>query len=110
MTKDSDSCPHDDTIDNNGTETCVSCGLEIAHSLSSSPEWKSFSEDDHGASQRCSWKRTGIRNIYTELEPFNLSREVVLRANELYLQVAGDKTLRSRKAVIFACVFNAYKE
>jgi transcription initiation factor TFIIIB Brf1 subunit/transcription initiation factor TFIIB len=104
-------CCHRNSMESGGVQICTECGLELNSDINQSPEWKSFSEEDSGQA-RCSYKRVCQKNIFKELEKFELPREVVNKANDYYFQVVKDQILRAstRKAVIYACVFNAYKD
>jgi hypothetical protein len=112
---DEDDCRHSETVEREGTVTCLECGLEISSELSNGPdrrvEDRNCFYSDAGSGVRCSYRRAEQKNIYKEIEKFNFPREIVNIANKLYVSVVKDAILRSplRMAVVFACVFNAYK-
>lgn len=103
-------CSHPTSMESAGVKICSNCGLELNCDINQQPEWRSYEEDNGQA--RCSYKRVCQKNIFKELEKFNLPREVVNKTNNYYFQVVKDQILRAstRKAVIYACVFNAYKD
>ena len=66
---------------------------------------------DNSSGIHCSYRKSDQKNIYKEIEQFNFPIEIVNIANKLYVSVVKDLNLRSplRRAVVFACIFNAYK-
>jgi transcription initiation factor TFIIIB Brf1 subunit/transcription initiation factor TFIIB len=105
-------CQHTDTCEENGILVCQDCGLELSNGVSDGPEWRGGDDDKSHSQIRCSYKRSDQKNIFKELEKYNLSQEIIKLANQYYFKIVNEKILRAstRKAVIFACVFNAFKQ
>ena len=95
--------------------TCLECGLELSTELSNGPDRKVEDRNcyytDNSSGIHCSYRKSDQKNIYKEIEQFNFPIEIVNIANKLYVSVVKDSNLRSplRRAVVFACIFNAYK-
>ena len=94
---------------------CVDCGEEILETISQDKEWRYYGQSDTKHSSdpnRCQIRRSEEdKNIFKDVEGMGFKDAIVSRANEMYLQVTKDKIHRGnmRKAIIFACIFNAYK-
>lgn len=106
-----------------GQTTCRHCGLVVPMEFLAGtsagsmldkqqfrPEWRNFGEGD---SSRCYMRRQDkLRTVMGDIVHLIRDPEVLSRANQLYFQVTKKDILRksSRRGVIFACVFHAYKE
>ena len=107
-------CIHQNTIRNNEIEICSECGIEIYKELSLEPEWRFYGDNDSKHSSdpsRCHIRKCDDKNIYKDIEAYNFPLDIVRETNLNYLEVTGGKIRRGnfRKSIIFACVFNAYK-
>jgi transcription initiation factor TFIIIB Brf1 subunit/transcription initiation factor TFIIB len=109
-----DKCQHEQLIDDEAGKICIKCGLLIDHGLSHEKEWRYYGSDDtrHSTNpSRCHLRKNEDKNIYKDVENLGFEKEIVEIANETYQKIILSKIKRgySRKAIIFACIFNAYK-
>lgn len=110
-----DFCDHKNIIkQNNCKEVCSDCGIEVYQQLSLAPEWRYYGENDSRHSSdpnRCVIRKVEDKGIYKDVDSLNLSSEIVEEANQLYTNIfsKGIHRGKSRKSVIFACVFQACK-
>lgn len=98
-------CSHNETIMEKSTLTCIECGEEIQ---------KDIFMDIHNSQQdisRCHIRKKDTKNIYKDVEQMGFGEKIVSIANEIYINVTMGKIFRgnSRRAIVFACIFNAYK-
>jgi len=108
------SCSHDNTIDEKGVSVCIDCGEEINSKITHDKEWRYYSQGDSkniSDPNRVQMRKQEDRNIYKDVENLNFSENIVSKANRIYSQVTQGKIFRgnSRRAIVFACVFHAYK-
>jgi transcription initiation factor TFIIIB Brf1 subunit/transcription initiation factor TFIIB len=107
-------CSHSDITDEAGVITCISCGEEIQHTITHEKEWRYYGPSDSRCSSdpnRVQIRKTEERNINKDVENMGFSETIVTKADELYTQVTKGQIYRgnSRKAIVFACIFHAYK-
>lgn len=106
-------CFHKNTTKENNIEKCSDCGLELISELSMEPEWRMYSDDKPENIQlRCRIRKTDDnKNIFKDLETYNLPKEIQIQTNMLYNTVTNGKILRAnnRKAIIYACVLHCFK-
>jgi hypothetical protein len=95
-------CKHIETIKENNLILCINCGLQ----LSSVDE-----ELDHKLDS-IQFKKCPDKGIAKDLEIYNLHPDVIRIADRYYTSVTNGDIKRSnlRKGIMFACVFQAYKE
>lgn len=101
-------CEHVNWSVDSANKVCEDCGVVIA---------KEDDADEIGLHavkydpKRCHARRSEEKGIYRDVEKMGFSAKIVSIANTLYEQVAGGKIYRgnSRKGIVFACVFHAYK-
>ncbi len=107
-------CVHKDTINDGNIEKCKDCGLELSSELSMEPEWRFYDGDGKNIKDpsRCRPSKDDTKNIFKDLEQYNLSSEMCKIINDLYIKVTNGKILRAnnRKSTIYACVIEAYKQ
>lgn len=108
------SCVHENVITEKGISVCTDCGEEIQNKISSEKEWRYYGNSDskHGSDPtRVQMRKIDDRNIYKDVENMGFSESIVSMANIIYSQVTKGKIFRgnSRKAIIFACIFHAFK-
>lgn len=112
-TNDTCGCLHETTVLENGIVTCTHCGEEIDKPLSYTKDWRYYNSAETRRSDptRVHARKIEEKNIARDVASMNFSESVVSVANDLYLQCTKGQIYRggSRKAVIFACVFHAYK-
>lgn len=112
--KTSSSCAHDNVIVERGTSVCVDCGEEIQHKISQEKEWRYYGQSDNKHVKdpnRVQARKLEDRNIFKDVENLPFSESIVSRANAIYTEVTKGKIFRgnSRRAIVFACIFHAYK-
>lgn len=109
-----DKCTHAEISNDNGLITCVYCGEEIKKFISHSKDWRYYGSSDtkrHNNPTRVQIRRTEDRNIFKDVERMGFSDKIISIANQIYSEVTNGQIFRgnSRKAIIFACIFHAYK-
>jgi transcription initiation factor TFIIIB Brf1 subunit/transcription initiation factor TFIIB len=107
-------CKHTDLVDENGIVSCLECGEQIRKTIMHEKEWRFYGHSDTKRSMdpnRVQMRKSEDRNINKDVENMGFSETIVAKANEIYAQVTNGQIFRgdSRKAVIFACVYHAYK-
>jgi len=110
----SNSCCHPDIIQENGILSCIVCGEEISHSINHDKEWRYYGASDSKRSSdpnRVQIRKLEEKNIIKDVENMGFSDIIISKADELYTQVTKGQIYRgnSRKAIVFACIFHAYK-
>jgi transcription initiation factor TFIIIB Brf1 subunit/transcription initiation factor TFIIB len=108
-------CDHNEVVEHNGIDICVECGEQISDYFSVEKEWRYYGDNDNRHSSdpsRCQFRKLPDKGIKKELEKMNFPIEICKQADELYLKVTNGDIKRSnlRKGIMFACVFNAYKD
>jgi transcription initiation factor TFIIIB Brf1 subunit/transcription initiation factor TFIIB len=109
-----DTCLHEDTSVEGGVVTCNVCGQEISKSIHHEKEWRYYGPSDvkRGSDpNRVQMRKEAERSIFKDVESMGFSDKVVYSANTIYSQVTQGQIYRgaSRRAIIFACIFHAYK-
>ena len=110
---DTETCTHN-PVDDNGVIVCLDCGRIIQKTIMHEKEWRFFGHSDSKRSSdpnRVQMRKSEERTIHKDVENMGFSENVVDIANKLYMQVTQGQIFRgeSRKAVIFACIYHAYK-
>lgn len=113
-TKRQDKCLHCDSVEENGITSCLECGEVLQKHILHEKEWRFYGYSDSKRSadpNRVQMRKSEDRNINKDVENMGFSETIVAKANELYTQVTKGQIFRgdSRKAVIFACIYHAYK-
>jgi transcription initiation factor TFIIIB Brf1 subunit/transcription initiation factor TFIIB len=106
-------CIHSIII-SNGNKVCEKCGLELPREIDNSKEWRYYGAQDtrhNGDPSRCHMRKIEERTINKDVENMGFSDKIIEKANSIYESVSQGKIFRgnSRKAIIFACIFHAYK-
>ena len=106
-------CMHSFKIEN-GVKVCEICGMEMEREIDNGKEWRYYGAADtrhNGDPSRCHMRKTDERTINKDVENMGFSDKIIERANQIYDKVANGKIYRgnSRKSIIFACIFHAYK-
>ena len=109
-----DTCNHNSILEENGIKVCTDCGIEITRDITYDKEWRYYGASDTrhiSDPNRCHARKSDERTIYKDVEGLGFSDKIIVKANELYEEVTNKKIYRgnSRKAIIFACIFHAYK-
>jgi transcription initiation factor TFIIIB Brf1 subunit/transcription initiation factor TFIIB len=107
-------CSHNDIRDENGVFLCVDCGQEIKRELNFDKEWRYYGTDDTRRNvdpNRCQIRKNEDRSIFKDVENMGFCEKIVHTANDIYTQITKGKIYRgnSRKSIVFACIFHAYK-
>lgn len=108
-------CSHFNVVFEQSIHVCEDCGEAIdGHHMSFEKEWRYYGMRDTRHSSdpsRCQARRLEERNIFKDVEKLGITDRILFVANQLYEKVAQGKVYRgsSRKGIIFACVFHAYK-
>ena len=107
-------CCHLDVVTENGITSCVDCGEEINKVIVHEKEWRYYGSSDSKRTSdpnRVQIRKCDERNIIKDVENMGFSETIVNKADELYSQVTKGQIYRgnSRKAIVFACIFHAYK-
>ena len=109
------SCPHAGTFVEGGVEICEECGVVMRREeMNFDREWRYYGMTDtkHAVDPtRCYARKSTDRVIDRDVAQMGFSQKIVMTANQIYDQVTNGKIYRgnSRKGIIFACVFHAYK-
>ena len=119
-------CEHKNIDMTFGNYICFDCGEELSKVLSTDKEWRFYGGGDDlcGNQNRCQIRKVDERIITKDLEGHSFPDDIILKANEIYVDVTSKKIIseegeeietykiyrgKSRKAIVFACIFNAYK-
>jgi transcription initiation factor TFIIIB Brf1 subunit/transcription initiation factor TFIIB len=107
-------CCHNDIITENGIVSCLDCGEEINHTITHEKEWRYYGSADSRRSSdpnRVQIRKLDDKNITKDVENMGFSEMIITKADKLYSEVAKGQIYRgnSRKAIVFACIFHAYK-
>jgi len=105
-------CTHDEIVDENGIMTCADCGLEIQRTIMHEKEWRYYGADSKRSDpNRVQMRKSEERNIFKDVENMGFGDKIVVLANNIYNEVTKGHIYRgnSRKAIVFACIFHAYK-
>src|SRR5690348_5643247 len=111
----SDLCIHKNTTVNNGIEICINCGIELLKEINLENEIHFYGSNDTRSisdPSRVHFRKIEDKNIYKDLEKYNLPLNIKDKTNIRYYQLVCDNIYRGniRTGLIFACVFNIYKE
>lgn len=105
------SCNHDRIDRANGVETCVNCGEILTTTISHDREWRHYANSGKKNPARVQIRKIEERSIFKDVTGLGFSNRIVSIANDLYQDVSKGSIFRGncRKAIIFACIFHAYK-
>lgn len=107
-------CLHANTANEKGIDVCTDCGEEITKQIQHTKEWRYYGQSDTRHSSdpnRVQIRKSEERNIYKDVENMGFSDKIIAEANKIYFQVTQGQIFRgnSRKSIVFACIFHAYK-
>ena len=113
ITKNTD-CIHKNVIIDSNRKVCEGCGKELDQDISHEKDWRYYGTADTkhiSDPNRCYARRPDIKTIAKDVENLGISDKIVNTADKIYTQVTQNKIYRgkSRRAIIFACIFHAYK-
>jgi transcription initiation factor TFIIIB Brf1 subunit/transcription initiation factor TFIIB len=111
---DDETCSHCETSNEGGVITCDLCGQEISKTIQHEKEWRYYGPSDakRGSDpSRVQMRKEAERSIFKDVEAMGFSDKITYAANTIYSQVTHGQIYRgaSRRAIIFACIFHAYK-
>jgi len=109
-----DVCLHEKVIEENGGKICMDCGIEVSRDILYDKEWRYYGSNDtkHTSDpNRCHIRKSEYKTIFKDVENMGFSEKIINIANGIYEDVTKNKIYRgkSRKAIIFACIFHSYK-
>lgn len=109
-----DDCEHINTNEESSVLLCLDCGKELKKTIYQDKEWRYYGQSDNKRTSdpnRVQIRKVEDRSIYKDVEGMGFSDKIISLANQIYLQVTKGKIYRgnSRKAIVFACIFNAFK-
>lgn len=104
------SCHHVTTETRGGIETCTECGEILKNTIMHDREWRNYMNSGKDPN-RVQKRKSDERSIFKDVQGLGFSNKIVSIANDLYTDVAKGNIFRGncRKAIIFACIFHAYK-
>jgi transcription initiation factor TFIIIB Brf1 subunit/transcription initiation factor TFIIB len=105
-------CCHSESIIEGITRICTDCGAEIEKVQTFEREWRCYDTDSKRNPARCIARKSEAMIIFKDLENMGIGENIISVANEIYVQVTKGQIKRgksSRKAIIAACLFHAYK-
>jgi len=105
------SCNHENVVAEKGSFVCVDCGEEINSEISNKKDFRHYGETVKSFDTNEQNRKIEERTIFKDVENLGFSESIVSKANKIYSEVTGGKIFRgnSRKAIVFACIFHAYK-
>ena len=104
-------CNHLNVFQCGQNTTCTDCS-EILCNISKQKEWFNCNNESTSRNQtRCHQITKIDKNIYGDVEGMDFPSPIIFEANNMYLAITEGKTHRAnnRKAIIFGCIFRAYK-
>jgi transcription initiation factor TFIIIB Brf1 subunit/transcription initiation factor TFIIB len=112
--QDTPGCVHTEVVTESGVVTCVNCGEEIERTITHDKEWVYYGHSDTRRTSdpnRVQMRKPEDRNIYKDVENMGFSDKIVAAANTIYCDTTNGQIFRgnTRKAIIFAAIFYAYK-
>lgn len=111
-----DNCEHKNTNIQNGNIYCIDCGIQLSKEVYTAKEWRYYGNND--SSKSSDPTRVHLRkndeqdkNIHKDVAGLGFSDKIVTDANLIYTEITNNQIYRgnSRKSIIFACIFHAYK-
>lgn len=107
-------CEHFNTTIDCGIISCIDCSEELKKRMLHEKEWRYYGQSDtrsYTDPNRVQVRKSEERNIYKDVENLGFSEKIISQANQIYVQVTNGQIYRgkSRKAIVFACIFYAYK-
>lgn len=106
----SSECGHSNIHTENNATVCIDCGIEIDSHKFNDKDWKYYDEGKSAA--RCQIKKEQDKSIYKDVEGKGIPEKVMSMADKLYSEVTKGGIHRkiNRTSIIFACVYEAYKQ
>lgn len=107
-------CLHPASIVENGVMLCMDCGNEMTRIVSTDKDLRYYGLNDarHNTDPtRVQARKNDERTIFKDVEAMQFGDTIVSLANKLYGDITAGQIKRgkSRKGLIFACIYMAYK-
>ena len=109
-------CKHENVcLDGQSNQICEDCGMiRNKDDFSYEKEWRYYGVMDtkHNTDpNRCHARKSDEKTIYKDVEKMGFSDRIINQANTIYEECTKGRIYRgnSRKGIIFACIFHAYK-
>lgn len=107
-------CLHKNILMENSHKICENCGMLMNKDLNFEKEWRFYGMNDskhQNDPNRCHVRKIEDVSIFKDVDKLGFSEKIILYANNIYEEVTQKKIYRgnSRKGIIFACIFHAYK-
>lgn len=105
-------CEHTTTSYLKGVNICMDCGMQTTRVIDNGKDGVFYKTGSrNGDPTRVQARKVDERTIFKDVENMGFSDKIVSEANKLYSRVSKGNTYRSnsRKSIIFACIFHAYK-
>ena len=107
-------CKHTKVINDKNILFCAECGEQISVEQNFDKEWRYYGNKDtknYSNPTRVHMRKSDDKNIYKDVENMGFDENIVELANKIYHDVTKEKIKRgkSRKSIVFACIFEAYK-
>lgn len=116
-------CLHENTVEDKHVSVCVDCGEEIQYKINRDKEWRYYGQGDSKHSSdptRVQMRRSEDKDIFKDVENMGFSDTIIGEANRQFAKLTqmdkkeGEKPAilrgNSRKSIIVACIYNAYKK
>ena len=106
----STTCKHENVINEKSRCICTDCGKEVR--MKRNKNFDKFNVNRNKLDpNRCQIRKADEKTIYKDVEKMNFSDAIISLANKIFLETTKGNIYRgnSRRAIIFACVFHAYK-
>lgn len=103
-------CTHSNIDSNN--KCCLDCGIQLDTNFIFNHEIRNSNNRKFNNPSRCHVRKNEEKNIFKDVHSLNIPDIIIREANRLYQHVVGKRIYRgnTRKCIIFACIFYAYKE
>lgn len=104
-------CKHLETMTtDSGNIVCCNCGLQLKETLVDT-EQRYYTPGDSTNQSRHHTKKSEARSLFGDLEKHSFPKPVAELSNTYYTQLIDGHIYRAktRTAIVFACVFNAFK-
>ena len=108
-------CLHTSIIESGDSLLCTECGEETGKTVVYDKEWRYYGHMDtkHKSDPtRCKARKIESKSIFKDVENIIYDDAVVMVANNYYTQITEGNIHRgdSRKGIVFACIYYAYKQ
>ncbi len=100
------SCAHKRVTREEGSTFCRDCGVELKDLVEKGGTMKTRLDPN-----RCQVRKQEEKGIYKDVERMGFTENIVRSANKIFTDTTKGQIYRgnSRKAIIFACIFHAFK-